>query len=194
MFHGWDNFFLMIGPAAGSLIGLLFVVVTLTAGRDREVTLRGAALYLTPTVFDFGMVLAVSAAAMAPGLSPHTTALVIGALAVWGLGYTLLVGARLYKADTDIKPHWSDVWMYGAMPPLVFLALLAADGLELIRPQLAPYAIAVVLMGILFMGIRNAWDLITWMAPMAGQPFPAETAKAEKLANAAAKSKPPAKP
>ena len=165
MFKGWDNFFLTMGPAAGSLIGLLFVVVTLTAGRDRDSTLRGAALYLTPTVFHFGVVLAVSAAAMAPGLAASQTALVLGAIGLYGVGYTAIVGVRLWTADGKVKPHWSDVWMYGVTPPAVYLLLSGAAALEFVQPRIAPYAVAVMLMALLFIGIRNAWDLVTWMAP-----------------------------
>ena len=36
MFEGWENFFLIVGPSAGALIGLMFVVVTLSQGRDRQ--------------------------------------------------------------------------------------------------------------------------------------------------------------
>ncbi|HWE46307.1 MAG TPA: hypothetical protein VG407_09800 [Caulobacteraceae bacterium] len=172
MFHGWDNFFLTTGPAAGSLIGLLFVVVTLTAGRDRDSTLRGAALYLTPTVFHFGVVMAMSAAAMAPGLTSDQTALVLGAISLYGVGYTLIIALRLGKADGNVKPHWSDIWMYGVTPPIVYLLLLGATALEFVQPKLAPYVVAALLMTLLFMGIRNAWDLVTWMAPMVGQPSP----------------------
>jgi hypothetical protein len=176
MFQGWDNFFLTVGPAAASLIGLLFVVVTLTAGRDRESTLRGASLYLTPTVFHFGVVLAISALAMAPGLSARATALGVGAIVVVGLVYTIPVAVRLHIADGNVKPHWSDFWMYGATPPAAYFLMGAADSLEIWRPALAPYAIAVMLMALLFMGIRNAWDLVTWMAPVAGSPLPVNPA------------------
>ena len=172
MFHGWDNFFLVAGPSAGSLIGLLFVVVTLTAGRDRESTLRGAALYLTPTVFHFGVVMAISAAVMAPELSPNLTACIVGAISLYGVGYTTLIARRLWKADGAVKPHWSDIWTYGFTPPIAYLLLLGAAALEYPYPKAAPYAVAVMLMALLFMGIRNAWDLVTWMAPMVGQPLP----------------------
>ena len=45
MFEGWENFYLIVGPSAGALIGLMFVVVTLTAGRERDQTERGKHLY-----------------------------------------------------------------------------------------------------------------------------------------------------
>ena len=66
MFEHWDSFFLMIGSAAGALIGLLFIVATLTAGFEREQSQRGARLYLTPTVFHFAVVMVVGAIALAP--------------------------------------------------------------------------------------------------------------------------------
>ena len=65
---GWDNFYYLIGSAAGGLVGLMFVVVTLTAGRDRSITLRAADLYLTPTVAHFAVVLTISAVALIPNL------------------------------------------------------------------------------------------------------------------------------
>jgi hypothetical protein len=172
MFRGWENFFLMVGPSAASLIGLLFVVVTLTAGRDRATALRGTALYLTPTVFHFGTVLAVSVVAMAPGLPAVGTAELIDAMAGLGLVYTALIGIRLFVADGTAKPHWSDVWMYGALPPLIYVGLALADSVEFEWPAYAPYAVATMLMILLFTGIRNAWDLVTWIAP-APTPVPA---------------------
>jgi len=34
MFQHWDSYYLLLGSAAGALIGLLFVVATLSAGRE----------------------------------------------------------------------------------------------------------------------------------------------------------------
>ena len=82
MFEGWDNFYLMIGPAAVGLIGLLFVVVTLTAGFERSRAIRGQALYLTPTALHFAMVMVISAVAMAPRLGPAETTVAFE-VAVW---------------------------------------------------------------------------------------------------------------
>ena len=56
MFEGWENFYLIVGPSAAALIGLMFVVVTLTAGRERDQTERGKHLYTSPIVWHLAVV------------------------------------------------------------------------------------------------------------------------------------------
>jgi hypothetical protein len=36
MFDGWDNFYIIIGSTAGALVGVMFVVATLSAGLDER--------------------------------------------------------------------------------------------------------------------------------------------------------------
>src|SRR5579863_8997879 len=81
MFVGWENFYFMMGSAGGGLIGLLFVVVTLTTGGDAERLSRGQRLFMTPTALAFALVLAVSAVALAPGLSRAASGAVVAAIA-----------------------------------------------------------------------------------------------------------------
>ena len=40
--QGWESFYLLIGGAAGALIGLLFVVITLTAELNPAETTVGS--------------------------------------------------------------------------------------------------------------------------------------------------------
>jgi hypothetical protein len=74
----------MLCSAAAGLIGLLFVVVTLTAGFERSQASRGARLYMSPTAFHFAAVLCMSAAALAPRLSVMVTAAIFGLIALLG--------------------------------------------------------------------------------------------------------------
>jgi hypothetical protein len=62
----WQNFSVIIGSAAATLTGLMFVVITLIAGaRDRRPSgVLGA--FATPTVVHFGAVLLVAAILSAP--------------------------------------------------------------------------------------------------------------------------------
>ncbi len=175
MLQGWDNFYYLIGSAAAGLIGLLFVVMTLTAGRDRSRILRGAGLYMTPTVVHFGVVLAISAIAMAPGLPLVPRGAAFGLFALLGLAASArgCVGiARLLNAAEP--PHWSDLWCYGVAPVGIYLGLTGVIAAAFWgRSSWAPYAMGGLLLSLLLLAIRNAWDLVTWMTP--GPPTPAST-------------------
>jgi hypothetical protein len=164
--QGWDNFYFMIGSAGAGLFGLLFVVVTLTAGTDPARVTRGQALYMTPTAMHFTVVLTISAVAVAPGVPISAMALIFGLIALAGLANS--VRSCLGIADLqrgDDPPHWSDFWMYGATPTLAYLGLGAAATALGAGLAEAAYALAAMLLVLLLIGIRNAWDLVTWMAP-----------------------------
>jgi hypothetical protein len=162
MFLGWDNFYILLGSASGGLIGLLFIVVTLTSNMDRDRALQGASRYMTPTVLLFAAVLLVSAIASAPLPAPwHRVALTGTALVllVWALTNVW----RMFGLSTGAPPtHWTDPWCYAGFPALAYLALggAAAAGSGL--------GVGVMAATILMLGVRNAWDLITWIAPRGG--------------------------
>ena len=167
MFVGWDNFYFLIGSAAGSLIGLLFVVATLTTGFERSQALRGASLYMTPTAVHFAAVLCMSAVALAPGLPTSATAAIFGLIGLVGLANAVraCIGITTYRPAAE-PPHWSDFWMYGAVPAAIYLGLCAASLAIGARAEWAPHGLAALLLMLLLVGIRNAWDLVTWIAPM----------------------------
>ncbi len=177
MFHGWDNFYLMLGSAAASLIGLLFVVVTLTQGFDRDRALKGVAIYMTPTATHFAVVLVLCAAAVAPNVPLWAMAAVVLGLAVLGFVNGVRSTAFIAKAaKSDDPPHWTDLWGYGVVPLVLYVILFGVAASMMAHVAWADYFIAIVLVALLLMGIRNAWDLITWMAPARdqrqGQPPP----------------------
>ncbi len=167
MLQGWDNFYYLIGSAGAGLIGLLFVVVTLTSGRDRSSMLHAAGLYLTPTLAHFAVVLATSAIAMAPGLPGHLRGVVFGAIAALGLFYAARAALGIAFPRTGSRGgHVSDFWCYGAAPTALYLGLCVVISLTFwLRAAWAPAAMAGLLLALLLLAIRNAWDLITWLAP-----------------------------
>jgi len=164
MFAHWDSYYLLIGTAAGALIGLLFVVATLNAGREVTDVTRGTKTYLTPTVFHFAMVVVVSALATAPGLPARTVGLLLGACAVVGFVYSGLICVRL-RSGNMAGQHWSDFWYFGVAPTAIYLGLGATSATAWAAPSALPYASAVLLLLLMLVGIRNAWDLVTWLAP-----------------------------
>jgi hypothetical protein len=162
MFNGWENFFLMAGGAAAVLIGLIFVVISLMQDRSRSQVLAGSKLYMGPIVLGVSFILALSAAALTPGISRCEFAAITGAIALWGLvrGFTSTVGIGRFT-----KVHWTDIWFYGVYPSAIYLAL-GFVGLALwMGWWWAQKALAVVVTLGLLLAIRNEWDLITWITP-----------------------------
>jgi len=68
VFQGWDSFYVLIGGAASALIGLMFVMATLTGGRDPSTGARSSRVYLNPVVIHFSAVLLVSPMALVPAI------------------------------------------------------------------------------------------------------------------------------
>lgn len=165
MFADWQDFYLLIGSAGAALIGLVFVVVTLTNRMERSQARRGAALYMTPLVFSLAAVTVLSGVAMAPGLSARVVGALVGAVALWGLCHSIYVGWGIRTNRGPVTPHWQDFWAYGFAPGVVYLVLLSVGVAFWRAPRPATYAMAAVLMVLLMLTIRNAWDLITWIAP-----------------------------
>lgn len=173
MFEGWGEFYLMAGSSAAVLIGLIFVVVTLMHDQPRSSVLSGARLYMGPVVLQVSFVLALSAAALAQGITPRAMALLAAGVAAWGLARAVqsVVGIRSYRGLAHETPHWTDQWFYGIVPGALYLLLAAAALAFWTTRAWAPQALAAVITAMLLNAIRNEWDLVTWLAP---RPDPAD--------------------
>ena len=90
MFRGWDNYFLLIGSAAAALIGLLFVVVTLTGNFDATNRRLGSKIFQTPIVFHFAIVVTVSAISEVPELPARAAGVALAIIAGLGFTYSML--------------------------------------------------------------------------------------------------------
>jgi len=167
MFAGWENFYLMIGSAAGGLIGLLFVVATLTGGLGADKAEIGARVYLTPTVSHFAVILASAALTAVPRLTPGIAGALLAAAALWGLGYSANVARMLHLRRGPAAPHWTDFWCYGCFPGTLYLAEIVAAGALGFGVSWGRDALAAALLSLLLLTIRNAWDLVTAIAPVA---------------------------
>ena len=167
MFEGWDNYFVLIGTASGGLIGLLFVVITLTSGLDRNRALKASGVYMTPNVVHFAVTLVASALVLAPRLSLRMNALILGGAALAGLSNAIrtCLGVAAFAREPGAPPHWSDLPLYGLAPGVLYLLLLGDAAAIWVGASFAPFMLAALLMVLMLLAIRNAWDLITWIAP-----------------------------
>jgi hypothetical protein len=169
MFEGWENYYLMVGSSAGALIGLMFVVVTLTAGRGRSETERGKRLYTSPIVWHLAVILALSGAAAVPNVSPKLFAVMAGGLALLGVGMGVRSAVGIARTPGAPDAAGFDIFWYGLAPAIVY-AGLAASAFGVLRGSAwGTTALAADLMALLLVSIHAEWDLVTYLAPIAGR-------------------------
>jgi hypothetical protein len=96
----WQNFYVIIGSAAATLTGLLFVVITLVSGALGRVSspLSGIRVFSTPNVMHFGAALLIAALLSAPWPALWPAGLLVG---LAGLGGSDL---RLHRALGGAPP------------------------------------------------------------------------------------------
>jgi len=165
MFEGWGEFFLLVGSSAAVLIGLIFVVISLLQDRSRSSVLMGSRLYMGPIVLGVSFVLVLSAAALTKGMDRTTFAAITTVVAAWGLVRGLMSIFGILGLAGEDTAHWTDVWFYGVIPSLLYVAL-GVVALALWNDWSWELdGLAAVITGILLCVIRNEWDLITWIAP-----------------------------
>jgi len=158
-FHEWESFYVIIGAAAGALIGLQFIVMTLLA--ERRSAAEAGAAYATPTIVHFSAALLLTALVRAPwhGIAP--AAVLWGATGVCGFVYELIVIRRI-RATSAYEAAFED-WFYHVVLPLSAYALLAVSAAAAFRyTEEAQFAVAAASLMLLFAGIHNAWDAVTW--------------------------------
>jgi hypothetical protein len=161
MFRGWENFYALIGSAAGALIGIMFLVATLTAGRDPTQVSRGARVYITPIVFHFAAVLVVSVVAEIPNLSIVAADIVLGMVAAAGFLYAAVTTVRIFSPGWRDGPDMWDKCFYGLFPVLTYLTLVGTTGFVWFAIEASVYAVGASMLVLLLIGITNAWDMAT---------------------------------
>ena len=159
---GWENFYVIVGSSAGALIGLQFVVITLISQmpivRDAE---RASSAFATPTIIHFGSVLLLSAIICAPWKAVEPAAIVLGIVGLAGTVYAIIVARRM-QVQTAYRPEFED-WLFHAMLPVAAYATLALCGyLARARVGGAMFGVGAAALVLLFTGIHNAWDAVTY--------------------------------
>ncbi len=160
-FNGWENFYVIVGSAAGALIGLEFVVVTLIAEMPDLRMAEAGAAFATPTIVHFGVVLLLSAVASFPWDEIGTVSVVWGLVGLSGIVYAIIVARRL-RVQTAYQPVFED-WLSNVLLPFAAYAMLAISAYAAyFHTRLALFVVGAASMLLLFVGIHNAWDAITY--------------------------------
>jgi hypothetical protein len=163
----WDNFYVIVGSAAGALIGLTFVVITLAAGRAgravRPGLRSGLGAYNTPTVVHFAAALLACATLSAPWPALAPVALLLGLGGLGGAAYVAVVARRL--ARWEVYAPVAEDWAFHVVLPLAAYAALVVAALLLPASSTpALFVVGAALLLLVVVSIHNAWDLVTAVA------------------------------
>ncbi len=159
----WESFFVIVGSSGAALTGLQFVVIALVAESRKRSTLREIDAFGTPTIVHFCAALLVAAVLSAPWHEVSSAALVLDACGAAGVGYVVIV-ARRARRQTGYQPVLEDWIWHIALPIIAYGMLLFASLAIALHVTAALFAIAAMTLLLLFVGIHNAWDTVTYIA------------------------------
>jgi hypothetical protein len=163
LLSAWENFYVIVGSSAAGLIGLQFVVIALVTETETPSTIREIDAFATPTIIHFGVSLLLSAILSAPWRALENARAVLGTCAVTGLLYLALVIGRIRRQTT--YQLVTEDWIWHVTLPLVAYVTLLAGAVELVpAPSESLFAVAATALLLLFIGIHNAWDTVTYIA------------------------------
>jgi hypothetical protein len=160
----WSNFYVITGSSAAALTGLMFVVITLIAGnRPRAATHESIATFSTPTVVHFCVALFVSAILSAPWRLLIHPAVMLGVTGLYGIAYIIHVTRHVSVVRRIYAPAFDDWIWYITLPLIGYLGIVAA---AIFLPSVTVtslFALAGATILMIFIGIHNAWDVVTFL-------------------------------
>ena len=165
---GWDNFYVIVGSSAAALTGLQFVVIALTSEVRTSASTTTLEAFATPTIVHFCAVLLLAAVITTPD---HTIVTLTACLLTIGFGGTTYATFVTIKARNQrgYKPVLEDWIWHSGLPIVAYLWLFAAGVFVLRSPSAALYCVAGATLLLLFIGIHNAWDTVTFLVFERGQ-------------------------
>jgi hypothetical protein len=122
---------------------------------------EAGAAFATPSVVHFAVVLLLSAIVSIPWHGIGTVSVVWGLVGVSGIVYAVVVARRM-RRQTVYRPVFED-WLFHVLLPFAAYAMLGGSAYVArshTRPALFVIGAATLLL--LFVGIHNAWDAVTY--------------------------------
>lgn len=160
---GWENFYVIVGSSAGALIGLQFVVITLIAEfpntRDME---RASSAFATPTIVHFGSVLLLAAIGSVPWHGIGAAAISWGVLGVAGATIYVVIVPRRVRIQQAYSPHFEDRLFHALLPFAGYATLFGSAYAAQSNVGGALFVAGAAALVLLFVGIHNAWDAVTY--------------------------------
>lgn len=151
----WDNFYMLIGGTAGTLIGLIFVVLSFGAEHAKAGDQDRTRIFITPVLVHFASLLLIALAMLAPVSNP-VRAGVLGLIGCAGLAYAAnlaLLAQKRIKAS-EREPIWAAV-----LPIAAYVCLLVSAAAWALSASFAEQIGAIASVILLATALRNSWAI-----------------------------------
>jgi hypothetical protein len=161
----WQSFYLLVGTAAATLIGLMFVALTFGAALVTEDTSEVSRAFVDPPFYHFAYVLLTACLFVFPTLT--ATALGIALLIMCAIRCSVLVVTwrRMRFAQQKHGDLELSDWVMGVILPLCGYLLGGASGVGFLYGYSASFTgLAIATLMTLAVGVVVAWELMMWMA------------------------------
>ena len=161
--RNWHNFYALIGTAAATLVGLMFVAASLRAGVVTLAQQAGTRSFLSPTVVHFSAVLIICLIASAPTETWLSLGILFTSTGLVGLVYSISIWRRMAKHGFWLTIDTADRLWYTILPIAVYLAITGSGLRMAARDGTSLNILAISVTLLMVIGIRNAWDMTLWI-------------------------------
>ena len=164
----WAAFYTMVGSAAAALTGLMFVVITLVSDDQRGASEEGVTTFSSPTVVHFCTALFTAGLMLMPFRSFVPISVGLALVGIVGSFVVARIALRTWRLTTaneaSYRPDAED-WVFHVVLPIAGYAALVFGAIALhVAPSEALFAPAFGAILLVFVGIHNAWDVVTFLA------------------------------
>ena len=161
----WQNFYLLVGTAAATLVGLMFVALTFGSSLVTEQTSPTARSFLDPTFNHFVLVLLTACLVLIPTMGPALLGVLLLLIGLLRIAFLF----RIYRHMRAAQQTSSDIelsdWITGVALPLLCYLSLGVTGIGFMACCAQAFnALAAVTLALLLLGVFGAWELLVWMA------------------------------
>ena len=160
-FAEWESFYVIVGAAAGALIGLQFVVMTLIAENPPQRVAQAGPAFVTPTIVHFASALLLSAILRVPFKGLTAVAALWGLLGAAGLVYAVVIARRM-RRQAAYAPDLEDWFFHLLLPSAAYAVLVGAAFAASSHAHEALFGVGASTLLLLFIGIHNSWDAIAY--------------------------------
>jgi hypothetical protein len=159
----WRDFYGLIGTASATLVALMFVAASIGAGVFTREHQAGIRSFLSPTVVHFSAVLIICLLATIPTETWASLGVLLTSAGVIGLTYSGWIWRRMMKHGIIATIDVADRLWYALLPAATYLLVIVA-GVSLWRQsEVSLNILALALILLLLIGIRNSWDMTVWV-------------------------------